>query len=834
MFANSPADETIDCTGTIPSANVSATDDCDTDVEVVMDETTVNGNCPGNFQIIRTWTATDDCGNIATQSQTITVEDTVAPVISGIPANTSASCDFIPQPANPTATDNCSSDVSIVYNEQRTELGCPGNYILTRTWTANDGCGNESVGIQTITVEDTSPPILLSVPNNQTINCDEVATLVNPIATDNCDNNPFIDLTELIIPGPCDNSYQIRRTWTATDNCGNTDDATQVITVVDDVAPILVGIPADIEISCESTGDIPAPSVVTATDNCDNNPTVTLNEETIAGTCNGAYTIIRTWIATDECGNESTGVQEISIGDQTPPTIDPAPADITAECGNVPAAGLLNATDNCGSDVTVTVEDTNTEGICLDSYTITRTWTATDGCGNTSTTAHTITVEDTTPPVILGIPANVVINEATGDTIPPVSTDISATDNCDTEVDIDFSEITEENGCGTVVFRTWTATDNCNNTSQQTQTITISGDFDISITPSQPTICANDPIQLSVIADETPISYQWSADQGSFDDPTGATPFYTGNLTGNINVNIIVTTASGCVGVATTNITVNPTPDTEVFANGPLCEGQNITLFASGGNAYQWSGPDGFTADIQNPVIPSSTPINSGDYAVTITNVQGCTSVGTVNVSVNDRISADFSAVHADCQNLGSIVVGVIGGTGNYTFTWDPNNGTSNVQPFIREGLVPDIYNVTVTDDGGCSTTISNILVDDRCANGDCVAEAGNLTIEDESLCGGDANNNIVATPNGNMIVPPGFEVIYILTETLGNNLVVVDTSSMPDFNWNEVGNFTIHTLIYDPATLDLDFIDFDNTSLFEINSMLTQGGGDILSLIHI
>ena len=162
VFANSPVDETIDCAGTIPSANVSATDDCDTDVEVVMDETTINGNCPGNFQIIRTWTATDDCGNIATQSQTITIEDTEAPVLSGIPANTSASCDFIPQPANPTATDNCSSDVSIVYNEQRTELGCPGNYILTRTWIANDGCGNESVGIQTITVEDTSPPILLS------------------------------------------------------------------------------------------------------------------------------------------------------------------------------------------------------------------------------------------------------------------------------------------------------------------------------------------------------------------------------------------------------------------------------------------------------------------------------------------------------------------------------------------------------------------------------------------------------------------------------------------------------------------------------------------------
>jgi len=394
--------------------------------------------------------------------------------------------------------------------------------------------------------------------------------------------------------------------------------------------------------------------------------------------------------------------------------------------------------------------------------------------------------------------------------------------------------LTEENGCGTIVSRIWTATDNCNNTSQQTQTITISGDFDISITPSQPNICVNEPIQFSVISDETPISYQWSADQGSFDDPNGAAPLYTGTVAGNINVNIIVTTASGCIGVASTNITMNATPNGQVFANGPLCKGENITLFASGGNTYQWSGPDGFTADIQNPVIPNSASDNAGDYSVTITNIQGCEFTGAVNVSVNDRISADYSAVHADCENLGSIVLGVIGGTGNYTFTWDPTNGTSNNQPYIREGLQPDIYNVTVTDDGGCSTTINNILIDDRCANGECVAEAGNLTIEDESLCAGDANNSITATPNGNMIVPPGFEVIYILTETQGNNLVVVDTSSMPDFVWDETGNYTIHTLVYDPATLDLDFIDFENTSVFDINSLLLQGGGEICGSLDL
>jgi hypothetical protein len=61
----------------------------------------------------------------------------------------------------------------------------------------------------------------------------------------------------------------ITRTWTATDNCGNTATATQTITVIDNTAPIFANVPTNVTVDC---GAIPSAATVTATDNCD--PTI--------------------------------------------------------------------------------------------------------------------------------------------------------------------------------------------------------------------------------------------------------------------------------------------------------------------------------------------------------------------------------------------------------------------------------------------------------------------------------------------------------------------------------------------------------------------------------
>ena len=116
--------------------------------------------------------------------------------------------------------------------------------------------------------------------------------------------------------------------------------------------------------------------------------------------CVDAFTIIRTRTATDNCGNTDVAVQRIEVGDNTAPVLSDVPADLTVECDDVPTstgAGAVSVSDNCDSDVEVNFEETqeNNTG-CEDAFTIIRTWTATDNCGNTDIAVQRIEVGDNT------------------------------------------------------------------------------------------------------------------------------------------------------------------------------------------------------------------------------------------------------------------------------------------------------------------------------------------------------------------------------------------------------------------------------------------------------
>jgi hypothetical protein len=144
---------------------------------------------------------------------------------------------------------------------------------------------------------------------------------------------------------------------------------------------------------------VPAPAVITATDNCDAVSTVDFNE-IISGTdCDAVYTIIRTWSVADCSGNGAFAIQTISVVDtQAPEFLEALPADLTVECDDVPDEAVLTATDNCDAMPTVSMTEEISNELCTGSYTLTRTWTAADCAGNTEIHIQVITVEDTTSP----------------------------------------------------------------------------------------------------------------------------------------------------------------------------------------------------------------------------------------------------------------------------------------------------------------------------------------------------------------------------------------------------------------------------------------------------
>jgi gliding motility-associated-like protein len=132
-----------------------AADNCTTGIQATyVDSEPVAGACEGSFVITRTWSLVDSCNNAAEdQVQTITISDNTAPeLVTNLERNISVECDNIPAVAQLTFQDNCSSDVTVTYNESSTISGNAQDYVITRTWTAVDGCDNSTIITQAINV----------------------------------------------------------------------------------------------------------------------------------------------------------------------------------------------------------------------------------------------------------------------------------------------------------------------------------------------------------------------------------------------------------------------------------------------------------------------------------------------------------------------------------------------------------------------------------------------------------------------------------------------------------------------------------------------------------
>jgi hypothetical protein len=359
-----PGDVTIDCNASTDPANTgeaTATDDCGSATVTYVD--TRAGACPE--VLTRVWTAEDDCGNVTSCTQLITIHDTTPPTLT-CPGDVTIDCSDSSDPANTgeaTATDDCGG-ATVTYVDTRTGA-CPE--VLTRTWRAEDDCGNVSTCVQVITIEDTTPPTI-SCPGDVTIDCSDSTDPANTgeaTATDDC-MGLTVTFSDTRV-GTC--TEILTRVWTAEDGCGNVASCTQIITIIDNTPPTVI-CPNDVTIDCAESTDPGNTGELIATDDC-GGVTVSYSDSR-GGAC--PELLIRVWRAEDDCGNVASCIQEITIEDNTPPTLI-CPSDVTIECteSTDPSnTGELIATDDCGS-ATVTYVDTRA-GSCPE--VLTRTWSA--------------------------------------------------------------------------------------------------------------------------------------------------------------------------------------------------------------------------------------------------------------------------------------------------------------------------------------------------------------------------------------------------------------------------------------------------------------------------
>src|SRR5690554_489950 len=395
---------------------------------------------------------------------------------------------------------------------------CPE--VITRTYQIEDDCGNTETCTQTITINDIIPPTG-TAPANLTVQCigDVPAANVALITdeADNCTVTPTVTHVSDVSDGnTC--PEVITRTYRITDDCGNSTDVVQTITIDDNTNPTGTA-PADLTVQC--IGDVPAADVTLITDEADNctvNPVVThVSDVSDGNTC--PEVITRTYNIADDCGNSTDVVQTITIDDNTNPT-GTAPADLTVQCiGDVPAADVTLITDeadNCSVTPTVThVSDVSDGNTCPE--VITRTYNIADDCGNNIDVVQTITIDDNTNPTASN-PAPVTVECLTD--VPPVAVTVvtDAADNCTVNPTVAFvSESSDNNTCnGEVITRIYSVTDDCGNSINVTHTITVdSYTPTFTVSSTDPTACGASDGTITISGLNANTDYIFSYDGGA-------------------------------------------------------------------------------------------------------------------------------------------------------------------------------------------------------------------------------------------------------------------------------------------------------------------------------
>jgi uncharacterized repeat protein (TIGR01451 family) len=159
---------------------------------------------------------------------------------------------------------------------------------------------------------------------------------------------------------------------------------------------------------------------------------------------------------------------------------------------------------------------------------------------------------------------------------------------------------------------------------------------------------------------------------------------------------VTVTSGLGCSAVASGTVTVNPSATATITASSAsVCQGESITLTASGGNSYIWS-----TGETTAIISVTAT----ATYSVTAISAQGCTGVDSTTVTINQAPQLTINSVTVCAGNTTTLTVGgCIGGS----LAWDTGDTTASL---IIAPLVTTAYSATCTLPTGCMSSVSTTV----------------------------------------------------------------------------------------------------------------------------
>ena len=350
-------------------------------------ETTITRNGPQDNlfpvgQTVITWVVRDANGNSSSVEQSVYVEDTTKPVLT-LPKDIKAEATARRTPVElgtPSAFD--------IFPVTFTNDGLADYPIGSTpvTWKATDTHGNFTKGIQHVTIEDTTEPVL-HVPVDKTI---EATAILTPVDIGKA------TATDIFTVETSSNDikyYPLGVTeveWKARDENNNEATGTQKINIVDTTAPV-ISVPRDVTV--EATGD-KTPVELGKAEASDIFAVTITNNAPEDGFAVGTFEVI--WTAADSNGNSSTGVQKVTVKDTTPPVLK-VPNNISVE------ATAVKTPVDIGEAAATDLFKVRILNNGIGAYPLGRTivtWTAIDEHNNSTEGTQEITVTDRTPPVV--------------------------------------------------------------------------------------------------------------------------------------------------------------------------------------------------------------------------------------------------------------------------------------------------------------------------------------------------------------------------------------------------------------------------------------------------
>ncbi|MBU6119472.1 HYR domain-containing protein [Hymenobacter siberiensis] len=750
-----------------------------------------------------TLTVTDANGNVSTDTQTVLVDDTMAPtavaqnVTVYLDANGQAS--ITAAQVNNGSSDNCGaitlslqkqglvSAFSQAQEHSVLTLSAPAGAVFTAVNFASYGTPNFVNG--TFQYGNCNATNSQSIVESYVLNQNTASILAdNSVFGDPC-YGTFKRLAvqatyTLGSPVPqlaytCANVGSANNPvlLTVTDAYGHVSTATANVTVLDAIAPTAVAQNVTVQLDANGQASVTAAQVNNGSaDNCGvANVSVSSGSFTCANL--GANPVTLT--VTDASGNVSTATATVTVLDNILPTITaPAALTVSADAGQCSATGVAlgtaTAADNCSAMVASNAPATFAKG------TTTVTWTATDASGNTATATQLVTVNDTEAPTI-SAPAMVSVSADLGQCSAshvalgnPV-----AGDNCTGVMVTSNAPAVFLKGLTTV---TWTATDAVGLTATATQVVTV---LDV----ENPIISAPAAVVVSANPGQCSATGVALGNAIATDNCSGVTVANNAPATfakGSTTVIWIATDAAGNKATATQTVTVNDTerPNLMVPANMVVSAPATQCGATVSFNPTATDNCAGATV-VASPASGSTFPVGTSTVSVTATDASGNTSTGSFTMTVND--------VTAPTVATRTVTVTLVNGVASVTAEQVDNGSTDacgirslslNRTSFSCANLGNNPVILTVTDiHGNVASAPATVSV-----VGTIPAPAIAVTPSSTVYTGGVATNLYIGygAQSATLTASGGVSYVWIGSKGLSSNTV-----SNPVFTATTLGTFT-------------------------------------------